>query len=133
MRWFFHCFCLFCVDILSILSLYGQISHEEFDYFVGFLSKIGFGTSFVFFLTYRRYKHSSPFLSLGALLGSLGGVLGCSCWYLGRSWGALGRSWGALGRSAAAANVGVSIIFLFTCMFLKPYGIAEPQGRPYQR
>ena len=48
-------------------------------------------------------------------------------------WGALGRSWGALGRSATAANVGVSIIFLFACMFLKPYGISEPQGRPYQR
>ena len=48
-------------------------------------------------------------------------------------WGALGRSWGALGRSATAAAVGISIIFLFTCMYLKLYGISEPQGRPYQR
>ena len=76
-------FCSFCVLNLSILSLYGQISSHNFDYFIGFINKICFGTCFLIFSIYRRYKHWSSFLSLGAVLGSLGGVLGCSCWYLG--------------------------------------------------
>jgi len=74
---FFNCFCFFCVDILLILSLYGQISPGNFDYFVGFISKICFGTSFVFF----------------RLIGVISIDLPSSLWAL--SWAPWGVFWGA--------------------------------------